>query len=484
MENGNMKINQSYQELGPQFFSFAKAKEFNNPELIILNSELLSELGLDELKNDHHFLTQIFSGQKLLEGSTPIAQAYAGHQFGQFSPILGDGRALLLGDINNKDIVLKGAGPTPYSRRGDGLSALGPSIREYILSEYMHRLNIPTTRALAVIKTNEEVARERLLPGGILTRVATSHVRIGTFQYFLGMNNVPSIRKLLNYSIKHYYPEILTSSKNELDYPILFLRQVIRRQVSLIVNWMSIGFIHGVMNTDNMAISGETLDFGPCAFMDYFDYNQVYSFIDKSGRYRYINQPNILAWNLSRLADTLIPIISEDQKLSTADAVELLNRELESIPKNFESELVEKFSSKLGISFLDLNQKKDLVVNFMEEMNKNKIDFTSSFRILSHALRSKDESKLGNLNVFYRQWSPLILQKNETADFMDSINPIYIPRNHLVLKLIDRAYLGDYSMFFEMVKILTEPFKEHQNKELYSNPPKEDEIIVNTFCGT
>lgn len=479
-----MKFDNSYIKLPKKFYSASSAAIFKKPKLIALNTELAAELGFEYKDFSEQELAEIFSGQKKLLGSEFISMVYAAHQFGHFVPILGDGRAILIGEAigknnNRYDIQLKGAGPTAYSRRGDGFSALGPVLREFMLSEFMNTMKIPTTRALAAVATGEFVEREEILPGGVFTRVASSHIRIGTFQYFAGNSDLDNLKILLNYSINRHYPEIYKESNDTREYPKLFLKKVIKAQVNLVSSWMSIGFIHGVMNTDNMSISGETIDYGPCAFMDIFNFEQVYSFIDRNGRYSYINQAQILAWNLARLADSLVVLV-EDRML--------LDQELNSIKEQFEDAFVEKMSIKLSLNMTSLTreEKKDLISDFLEMLQLKKVDYTSSFRSLSKRLMVADP--IGELEEFFFSWSS-ILKRNGVdffvaSSFMNTINPIYIPRNHLVELAIEEAIDSNYSRFYLMNDLFKNPFVENLTKEIYSHPPKPEEEISNTFCGT
>lgn len=342
------------------------------PELLIFNHSLAKELNLSSLAKDQNKCTDIFSGREVVKGSQPIAQAYSGHQFGHFNPALGDGRALLLGELVNingelRDIQLKGSGPTPFSRRGDGKSALGPVLREYLISESMFVLGIPTTRALAAIKTGENVQREQELPGGVMTRVASSHIRVGSFEYAYKSKNQSLIKDLADYSINRHFSETM-----EVENPYLaFFAAVCNEQASLVANWMSIGFIHGVMNTDNMAISGETIDYGPCAFMDAYDPSTVFSSIDKNGRYSYGNQPKILTWNLTRLAETLIPLVHKDQN----EAIKLLTEVLQLIKPVYTNYWLSSMRSKIGLSKED-HDDINLISQLLNLMKINKADFT------------------------------------------------------------------------------------------------------------
>lgn len=492
-----MKFNNSYIRLPSNFYSFSNFFHFKNPKLISFNNKLGDDLDFKYSEYTDQELAEIFSGQKKLLGSEFISLVYAAHQFGHFVPRLGDGRAILIGEVlakNGKryDIQLKGSGPTAYSRRGDGFSALGPVLREYVLSEFMHTMNIPTTRALAAVATNEMVSRETILPGGVFTRVASSHIRIGTFQYFAAQNDLESLKVLLNYSIERHYPEIVENKNNQKEYPLLFLRKVISAQIDLVSSWMSIGFIHGVMNTDNMSISGETIDYGPCAFMDYFDFQKVYSFIDKNGRYSFFNQPQILAWNLARFAESLLPIVKDNFEIDEINALSLLENELVSINDRFENLFIEKLSKKLSLesTLIPFIEKKKLVLKYLTTLHDNNIDFTSSFRLLADKLTDTvDCNKLPiSLNDFYHQWTNTLnnykIDYKLAATKMNLINPLYIPRNHLIENMISSALKSDYSLFTSMKEVLLNPFDKNLNFDAYSNPPKQNEVVLNTFCGT
>ncbi len=477
-----MKLQNTYCSLPPDFYSRGSASTFSNSQLIKFNYELSQSLGLNLEQSSQEDLAQIFSGAKPLEGQDPISLAYAAHQFGHFVPQLGDGRALLLGEIVDPhgkrfDIQLKGSGQTIYSRNGDGRSALGPVIREYILSEAMHKLGVPTTRALAAVLTGDTVYRETPLPGAVFTRVASSHLRIGSFQFFAARRDIPALKALLDYAIQRHYPEI----EGEEHPALCFLQKVAGAQSKLIAQWMGLGFIHGVMNTDNMTISGETIDYGPCAFMDHFDYYQVYSFIDRHGRYAYGNQPKILMWNLSRLADCLIPLIDAPE----AEAIERLNEELSRLPSLFEREFNQKMALKLGLQYREGDE--EIYKIWLEYLQAEKLDFTLSFRKLSNILNSDNESFYPQselFNQFKMLWKKRIEIKPGLKEEMDSINPLFIPRNHQVERVIQDAQRGNYDSFHEMNQVLARPFSEQDQMLHYTLPPKEDEKIKNTFCGT
>jgi uncharacterized protein YdiU (UPF0061 family) len=349
-------------------------------------------------------------------------------------------------------------------------------------------MKIPTTRGLAAVFSSENVYRENVLPGGIFTRVASSHIRIGTFQYFSAKNDLINLNILLKYSIERHYPEILKETIDVRYYPLLFLRKVIHAQLNLVTSWMSIGFIHGVMNTDNMSISGETLDYGPCAFMDYFDFQQVYSFIDRNGRYSFINQANILSWNLARLADSLMNIVIANFGIDEENAKQLLEKELIVINEQFEVNFTAKMSKKLGLNqatFSDLDVK-ELIAEFFHTLQLKKLDYTSSFRKLSKGLVQNEIE--ADLVLFYTKWKGLLISKKLNLELvareMDAVNPIYIPRNHLVQRMIDKAISNDYSMFDFMIKVFLNPFESHAEFDSMALPPLSHEIVQNTFCGT
>jgi len=454
-----MDFDNTYTKLPSHFYQHVKAADFPNSELIAFNQELsdLLELKLNEANPD---LIKIFSGQDKKIDS--IALAYAGHQFGHFNPRLGDGRALLLGEVTNSkgqhfDIQLKGSGPTMYSRNGDGFSAIGPVIREYLVSEAMFNLGVPTTRSLCAVATNETVYREQPLPGGILTRVAASHIRIGTFEYFAGTGDKNALKQLADYTIQRHYPELVDTDK-----PYLKLIEACAKNWSkLIAKWMSLGFIHGVMNTDNMAVSGETIDYGPCAFMDHFKFNQVYSYIDRHGRYAYGNQINIGKWNLSRFASTLL-ILTED--------VSEMQTFIETLYPHYDQAWLEAMSHKIGLT--DPDQEK--VVTFLELMEKNQLDFTNTFRDLISNPGSLE--KYDGFKTWLEDWHQPDLEK------MNQQSPKLIPRNHQIEKAIQLAQHGDYSYFNYLNQSFKKPF-EIAPTEL-TLPPTPNEVVKNTFCGT
>ena len=476
-------LRNSYAKILPELSKECFPSGFKKSEIILKNYELGEELGLSKKFLDSDECLNIFSGNALLEDSMPIAQAYSGHQFGQFNPNLGDGRAILLGEIKNLDIQLKGIGQTPFSRRGDGKSALGPVLREYIVSEFMNAAGIPTTRALLALKTNENVVRDTELPGGILARVANSHIRIGTFQY-AAMQGNEVLKKLADYSIKRHYPEL----KNADERYLKFFAAVCQSQTRLVSNWMNIGFIHGVMNTDNVTISGETIDYGPCAFMDYYDQKTVFSSIDVAGRYCYGNQPAILVWNLSKLAEALIPLIDDEEQRSIEKLTEVLELVMPSYEKYFYSEM----GKKLGIDSISQNNMY-LVKDYLKILDSNSIDFTLSFRDLSKILKktkSIEDSVFKNTSDF-KKWTEnwIIRNISEKANLkditnqMDLINPCYIPRNHIIEDALENAVNGDMTLKNEILQIYKNPFDENEDFEIFMKPSKTNAPYV-TFCGT
>ena len=469
----------------------SSATSYPSAEVLLLNDNLALELGID-LKNLYSINAfDIFSGNKRPVNSITLAQAYSGHQFGRFNPNLGDGRALLLGEVLNKngelrDIQLKGSGPTPFSRRGDGKSALGPVLREYLLSESMHALGIPTTRALAVIKTGEQVERGSSLPGGLMTRVASSHIRIGTFEFASLQNDTKLIKKLADYSISRHFPE---TANVENPYLALFAA-VCNQQASLVAKWMSIGFIHGVMNTDNMSISGETIDYGPCAFMNTYNPQTVFSSIDTKGRYAYQNQPSILTWNLTRLAESLIELVHHKKD----ESIRLLTEVLQLIKPVYTNYWLVLMRSKIGLSKEDPTDY-ELIINLLNLMEKNKVDFTLCFRLLAKSLIG-DSKPIRNIfkgcsefNSWLMLWQERISQEGipdeEISESMNNINPLYVPRNHNVEAALQAATeQNNMEPFKKLFSILQNPHKENDDLREYSTPLSGDDSSYKTFCGT
>ncbi len=472
----------TYSKLSNTFKEEIKPTPVHNPELVILNNELASTLNLDFSKTDKKKLAEIFSGNSIPAETNTIAQAYAGHQFGHFA-MLGDGRAVLLGEhlVNNDirfDIQFKGSGRTSFSRGGDGRAALGPMLREYIISEAIHSLNIPTTRSLAVVKTGEKVVRENLLQGAILTRVASSHLRVGTFQYIAATQNIENLNTLVDYTINRHYPEIKTSKSKAID----LLNLVMEKQCQLVINWMRVGFIHGVMNTDNMAISGETIDYGPCAFMDHYDPKTVFSSIDKFGRYAFSNQPPITKWNLARFAECLIPLIDKDENTAIKLATDLIDN----FQNIYEKKWLNMMRDKLGLFGEDKNDKK-LIDDLLNWMKKNKVDFTNTFCNLMNVnsntiyesndfINWKDKwKKRSRLNNSSKEKQSKLMRKN---------NPIVIPRNHKVEEALAAADKGDLDKTKQLLLILSKPYDNQKKIDEYQLPASLNNEKYQTFCGT
>ncbi len=471
----------TYSKLSKNFKEKIKPIPVKNPELIILNENLAKELNLDFSNISKKELAKIFAGNVLPEGSSTIAQAYAGHQFGNFT-MLGDGRAVLLGEhLVNKnlrfDIQFKGSGRTSFSRGGDGRAVLGPMLREYIISEAFHALNIPTTRSLAVISTGEKVLRENLLPGAILTRVASSHIRVGTFQYIAAKQNIDDLNILVNYTIQRHYPEIQTSNNKALD----LLNLVIKRQCQLVINWMRVGFVHGVMNTDNMAISGETIDYGPCAFMDHYNPKTVFSSIDKFGRYSFSNQPPITKWNLARFAECLIPLINKNENV----AVEIATEAIDNFQKIYENEWLNMMRDKLGLYGEDENDKK-LINDLLVWMENYKADYTNTF---CHLMNIKINNKIysdKNFINWSKNWQKRLLKNNKSKkkslDLMKISNPVVIPRNHKVEEALSLANNGDLEKLNNLISVISKPYDNQEAIEDYQLPLTDSNY--QTFCGT
>ncbi len=483
----------SYERLPERFFARVHPTPVTAPRLIQLNQSLARHLGLDPdfLASDEG--VKVLAGNTVPGTAASIATAYAGHQFGGFVPQLGDGRAILLGEVIDKsgvrrDIQLKGAGPTPFSRRGDGRAALGPVLREYVVSEAMSVLGIPTTRALAAVLTGDRVVRETLLPGGVLTRVASSHIRVGTFEFFANRGDEEGLRLLADHVIARHYPDAARAEKPYLA----LLESVIRAQAPLIAQWLLVGFIHGVMNTDNMSIAGETIDYGPCAFMDEYNPAAVFSAIDRGGRYAYANQPAIAHWNLTRLAECLLPLLSDDTDRAVAEAEEALG----AFPPLFDAAYKAGLRRKLG---LFSEQEDDAVLgrDLLKLMADNGADFTLTFRRLSEAASGPDhDANVRNLFIdqkacdeWLARWRNRLQQESidpaEWTRVMRSVNPLYIPRNHRVEAVIRAAVdRQDFAPFEELLKVLEKPFDDQPAFAHYAEPPQEHERVHQTFCGT
>ena len=473
------------------FYESCKANPSIAPKFLLLNRGLAEELGLDPVTLDSEAGLAIFSGNVVPEGSEPLAQVYAGHQFGGFTPQLGDGRALLLGEVidcqhRRRDIQLKGSGRTPFSRGGDGKAALGPVLREYLIGESMHALGVPTTRALAAVTTGELVQRETPLPGAVLTRVAASHIRVGTFQFFAARGKADRVRELADYVIARHYPD-----KADEENPYLaFFNAVADSQAALVAHWMSIGFIHGVMNTDNMAISGETIDYGPCAFMDTYAPGTVFSSIDTGGRYAYANQPLILSWNMARLAETLIPLISPDKDR----AIKVLTEALQRVQPLYETYWLAGMRTKIGLS-TENSDDLGLVNELLSVMEAGAADFTLVFRRLSQPLRG-DAGPVRQLfddptafDIWALRWHDRLakdkIAPEAIAQAMDRVNPIYIPRNHKVEEALSAAVdMEDMAPFTDLLAVLSHPFDEVPRNETYAAPAPFTDPPYQTFCGT
>jgi len=482
----------SYAALPGNFFARVAPTPVATPRLIKLNRPLAEELGLDPAELETPEGAAILAGKTVPEGAEPIAMAYAGHQFGHFVPQLGDGRAILLGEVVDRngvrrDIQLKGSGPTPFSRRGDGRAALGPVLREYIVSEAMAALGIPTTRSLAAVVTGEQVYRGTALPGAVLTRVATSHIRVGTFQYFAARQDTEAVRRLADHVISRHYPDL---AGTERPYHAL-LDAVIARQARLIADWLLIGFIHGVMNTDNTSVSGETIDYGPCAFMDAYDPKQVFSSIDEFGRYAFANQPRIGLWNLTRFAECLLPLFSEDKD----DAIKQAEAALDGFAEQFTSAHQAGLRRKLGLSTIQ-DGDLPLAQALLDAMAAEKADFTLTFRRLSEAAGTGDVSEVRALfadPTSFDEWATRWRQRlaeepqspAERREAMRKVNPAFIPRNHRIEAVITAAVENDdYAPFEELHAVLAKPYDDQPEFAAYAEPPQPEERVLQTFCGT
>ncbi|HEU0083186.1 MAG TPA: YdiU family protein [Bradyrhizobium sp.] len=483
----------SYAALPDAFFARVAPTPVPSPKLVKLNRPLAVHLGLDPDWLAGPEGVEILAGKRVPDGADPIAMAYAGHQFGHFVPQLGDGRAILLGEVIDadgvrRDIQLKGSGPTPFSRRGDGRAALGPVLREYIVSEAMAALGIPTTRALAAVVTGENVIRETPLPGAVLTRVASSHIRVGTSQYFAARSDVAGVRRLADHVIARHYPELANAER---PYHAL-LEAVIGRQARLVAQWLLVGFIHGVMNTDNTSVSGETIDYGPCAFIDAYDPATVFSSIDEMGRYAYGNQPRIALWNLTRFAECLLPLFSDDQETAIAEAQSALARFAEQFGAAYQAGL----RRKLGL-FTARDDDPELANDLLKAMAENQADFTLTFRRLSDAA-ADPAGDAGVRNLFAdpaafdgwaARWRQRIATEPQQAAArqaaMHAVNPAFIPRNHRVEAIIRAAVdRNDFAPFEELLTVLAKPYEDQPVFARYMAPPAQDERVLQTFCGT
>ncbi|MEM1283930.1 MAG: YdiU family protein [Pseudomonadota bacterium] len=483
----------SYLSLPKPLFSLVEPYGASSPQLLKLNEALAEVLGFNSQAMSDAQAAAMFSGNDLADGSQPLAMAYAGHQFGGFNPGLGDGRALLLGEVRGRDgkrydIQLKGSGQTPYSRQGDGRAALGPVLREYVMSEAMAALGIPTTRALAAVTTGDPVLRERVLPGAMVTRVASSHLRVGTFELAAFLSDRKVLSKLTDYALKRHYPERVDQGPSGL----MLLEAVIEAQAALIARWMGVGFIHGVMNTDNCTISGETIDYGPCAFMDQYNPAQVYSSIDHQGRYAFSNQPPIAHWNMAVLAQALLPLIAEDE----ADAIKLAQAAVDRFPRAFQTAYRAEMRRKLSLDTDPAKEETDdqLSRDLLKAMAENEADFTNTFRSLGRSVASAEPLLLQigkNDRDWWDRWQARLTESSgdvsEKAARLQSANPAIIARNHRVEAMIAAGLEGDFAPFHAMVEALSKPFddpgKDGEAIEL-SKPPQPDEVVHATFCGT
>ncbi len=484
MTNPGWKFDNSYARLPETFYTRMNPAPVRSPKLIVLNEALAQDLGLDAeaLKSEDNVAA--FGGNRIPEGAEPLAQAYAGHQFGYFN-MLGDGRALLLGEQiaprgERVDIQLKGSGPTPYSRRGDGRAALGPMLREYIISEAMHALGIPTTRSLAVVTTGQPIQREIELPGAVLTRTAASHIRVGTFQYAAQWGSEEDLRALADYTMGRHYPDIALDDDRYLN----FLREVIKRQAALIAKWQLVGFIHGVMNTDNMAISGETIDYGPCAFMDAYDPATVFSSIDSQGRYAYGNQPPIGGWNLARFAETLLPLLHDDEE----QAIKLAEGALADYASQYSRHWLSGMRAKLGLVGEE-EEDQTLIENLLAIMEQVGADFTNTFRALTLG-KPDDEALFGSAEFaeWEERWKARLGRQQasqaESQQLMQGSNPSVIPRNHRVEEALEAASRGDYGVMERLVAVLARPFDYEADQSDYRSLPAGAARPYRTYCGT
>jgi uncharacterized protein YdiU (UPF0061 family) len=480
----------TYARLPDRFFARLAPVPVSDPRLIKLNEALAGKLGLDPEALSSPEGLAVLAGNRVPEGAAPLAMAYAGHQFGGFVPQLGDGRAILLGEVLDPagerfDIQLKGSGRTPFSRGGDGRAWLGPVLREYIVSEAMHALGVPTTRSLAAVATGEPVFREGALPGAVLVRVARGHVRVGTFEYFAARQDTDGLRRLADYVIARHYPEVRTSERPHRA----LLYAVIARQADLVVRWLGIGFIHGVMNTDNMSIAGETIDYGPCAFMDAYHPGTVYSSIDRGGRYAYGNQPRIAHWNLSRLAQSLLPLLDDD----VDKAVQEAQAAIDGFGERFERAYRACFRAKLGLVEAHEGDA-ELIDTLLQAMSETRADFTNTFRALCDAAQGVDgpfRAQVGEnpaLDAWLARWQARLAEESADSDTrataMRCANPAVIARNHRVEAALDAAVAGDLHPLDSLLQALGDPWKDRPEGDYYTRPPEPHEVVQQTFCGT
>ncbi len=470
----HIPFDNSYARLPMHFFTRLKPMPVKTPALIRFNHDLARDLGITPDDDDR--LAQVFSGNAVPDGADPLAQVYAGHQFGGFSPQLGDGRANLLGETltpsgTRVDIQLKGSGPTPYSRRGDGRAWLGPVLREYVVSEAMHALGVPTSRALAAVATGEAVYREQgALPGAVLTRVASSHIRVGTFQFFAARRDVAGLKALYEYTQARHFPDATTPSE--------FLRAVVDAQVKLIAQWMAVGFIHGVMNTDNTTLPGETIDYGPCAFLDTYHPDTVFSSIDAQGRYAYSNQPNVIVWNMAQLATALV-LLMPDQDT----AVEKFTQIIHAMPDQIQSEWLRRFGQKIGIAKAT-PEDETLITDLLGHMAANRADFTNTFRVLSDGAARDQFLDPTAFDTWESTWRTRLEAETDAEATLRAANPVFIPRNHRIEQMIEAAVWGDYAPFNRLMHVLTKPYTDQADANDLTAPPLPAEVVQQTFCGT
>ena len=478
------QLERTYSKLPGVFFSKLSPTPVSSPKILLFNQKLAEEIGLDLSVLSEEERTQLLSGNLVPKGIEPFAQAYAGHQFGNFT-MLGDGRALMLGEHltpsgQRLDLQFKGSGRTPYSRGGDGRAALGPMLREYLISEAMHALGIPTTRSLAVVATGESVYRESELPGAILTRTAGSHIRVGTFEFASIHEDKAMTQALLDYLIDRHFPEI----REEENKALSVLRAAIDQQIDLITHWMRVGFIHGVMNTDNMALSGETIDYGPCAFMDVFSPDTVFSSIDHRGRYAFANQPYVAQWNLARLAESLLPLIHDERQDAIAGAEESLN----AFEPAYKDKWLAMMGTKLGLAEAD-KQDERLVTDLLDWMHSNGADYTNTFRDLGRQVLPENQLyQSETFETWHRRWQERLGGEGRSLDsslsLMRSVNPVVIPRNHKVEEALQAGEEGNLNPFRNLLKALESPYEEADHLAPYQVPPKPSEKVHQTFCGT
>jgi len=482
MTESGFHLESTYAELPAVFFSKLSPTPVSQPELVIFNEKLADEIGLDLSGMDGEERTKLLSGNLVPEGIEPLAQAYAGHQFGNFT-MLGDGRAIVLGEHltpsgQRLDLQFKGSGRTPYSRGGDGRAALGPMLREYVVSEAMHALGIPTTRSLAVVTTGEKVYRENELPGAILTRIAGSHVRVGTFEYASLHEDKTVTQALLDYLVDRHFPTI----KEKENQPLALLEAVIEQQAGLITHWMRVGFIHGVMNTDNMALSGETIDYGPCAFMDVFAPDTVFSSIDHKGRYAYANQPYIAQWNLARLAESLLPLMHDERE----DAIGMAEDSLNAFEQVYKAKWLAMMGSKLGLAEAK-KEDESLITDLLDWMHENGADYTNTFRALSQEeLPDAELYATENFQAWQTRWQVRLGEEDldSSLALRKSVNPVVIPRNHKVEEALQAGEEGDLEPFRKLLQALENPYEDGDHLTPYQSPPKPEEKVLQTFCGT